>query len=105
MVRGSGDDRARGRLEEQPAPEDETAWDAEYEKRMFAWAIDRVRDEFHESTWQAFWLTSVDGESPKDVAKSLRLSVGAVYVAKSRVLARLREEVKLAQDGEGEREP
>jgi RNA polymerase sigma factor (sigma-70 family) len=84
------------KLEEVPAPtEDEEAlWQQEYARRLFDWAAEQVRGNFQETTWQAFWRTAVNGESPREVATALELSVGAVYVAKSRVLARLRERVQ-----------
>jgi len=96
QVRGSGDSGAQVLLEEQAGREDGTGelWDQEYERSAFAWAAERVRVEFHEATWQAFWLTAVEGQSPRDVGRQLGLSPGAVYVAKSRVIARLREEVR-----------
>ena len=49
--------------------------------------------DFTESTWQAFWLTAVDGLKPKEAAEQVGLSVGAVYIARTRVTARLKEEV------------
>lgn len=52
--------------------------------------LELVRAEFRPSTWDAFWRVLVDGQSPEDVAESLGLSVNAVYLAKSRVLRRLR---------------
>lgn len=92
--RGSGDSNTHRRLEEQPGREAENDdWDREYERKAFAWAADRVQTEFQPSTWQAFWQTAVDGQNAKDVGKRLGLSPGAVYVAKSRVLARLKEEI------------
>jgi RNA polymerase sigma-70 factor (ECF subfamily) len=96
QVRGSGDSAAQTRLEEQPGPDDETGalWDQEYERSAFSWAAERVRGEFHEATWQAFWLTAVEGKAARDVGRQLGLSPGAVYVAKSRVIARLREEIR-----------
>lgn len=94
--RGSGDSDAQRRLDEQPGRENaEDTWDREYERKAFMWAADRIRNEFQESTWKAFWLTAVDGLAAKDVGQQLGLSPGAVYVAKSRVLARLREEIEL----------
>lgn len=45
-----------------------------------------------EHTWQAFWRTAVEGQAAADVAADLGISVNAVYVAKARLLARLREE-------------
>lgn len=60
----------------------------------FDWAAKRIRGEFQESTWQAFWRTAVGGESPRDVGRDLGISTGAVYMAKSRVLMRFREEIE-----------
>ena len=56
--------------------------------------MDRVKHEFQPNTWQAFWGTAVEGEPAAEVGKELKMSPGAVYVAKSRVLARLRDEVQ-----------
>lgn len=56
-------------------------------------ALEIMRSDFQETTWRACWETVVSGRSAKDVARELGMSVGAVYVAKSRVLARLREEL------------
>ncbi|MCR9116884.1 MAG: sigma-70 family RNA polymerase sigma factor [bacterium] len=53
--------------------------------------IDRVSAEFSESHWRAFWRTAVDGVPAVEVAEELNFSTAAVYKAKSRVLARLRE--------------
>ena len=98
-ARGTGDSNARQRLEEHPGREVDTDdWDHEYERKAFAWAADRVRIEFQPSTWQAFWHTAVDGQSARDVGERLGLSPGAVYVAKSRVLARLKEEISQLSD-------
>ena len=55
--------------------------------------VSQVRGSFQQSTWQAFWQTAVEGKSPKQVASSLGMSPGAVYIARSRVLARLREQI------------
>ena len=83
------------RLEELPNRTGETDddWDKEYERKSFVWAAERVRHEFQPTTWNAFWKTAVEGASPKDVGRELGMSPGAVYVAKSRVIARLRDEI------------
>jgi RNA polymerase sigma-70 factor (ECF subfamily) len=87
-------------LEKQAAPTEapDAEWDREYEQQLSAWAMDQVRPEFQETTWQAFHRTAVLGQGPKDVAAALGLSPGAVYVAKSRVLARLRDVIRRIQD-------
>lgn len=56
-------------------------------------ALDSIRGEFHERTWQAFWGTVVDGKLAADVATELAMQPGAVRVCKSRVLVRLRKEL------------
>ena len=61
--------------------------------RLFARALELIRGEFEERTWTAFWRTAVEGQAAKDVAADLSMSPGAVRVAKSRVLHRLREEL------------
>jgi RNA polymerase sigma-70 factor (ECF subfamily) len=68
-------------------------FDLECERRLFAWAAEQVRGQFRPSTWQAFWRTAVDGASGKTVAAELGLTVAAVYLAKGRVMAALREQV------------
>jgi DNA-directed RNA polymerase specialized sigma24 family protein len=94
-VRATGDPDTRDRLSEVEAPSDGAAdWDKEYERQTFAAAADQVRGEFTSPTWKAFWGTAVDGRKPQEVGAELGLSPGAVYVAKSRVLARLREKVR-----------
>jgi RNA polymerase sigma-70 factor, ECF subfamily len=55
--------------------------------------LDVVRAEFEPKTWDAFWRTVVDGQSPAEVAAAMGLSLPAVYQAKSRVLRRLRREM------------
>jgi RNA polymerase sigma-70 factor (ECF subfamily) len=96
---GSGDSNARQRLDEEPSPEpdQEAVWEQEYQQQLFRVAAAQVRDHFAPNTWQAFWGTAVEGKSAADVAAGLGMSVGAVYVAKSRVLARLTEQIQQMQ--------
>ena len=58
----------------------------------------RVQDEVQPATWQAFWQTAVEGRNAGEAGKTLGMSAGAVYVARSRVLARLKEEVQRLQE-------
>jgi len=80
-----------------PAAE-EAAWDVEWEERVFAWACEQVRHDVNDATWQAFWRTAIEGQPGKTVAESLGLSVVAVYNARSRIRARLKELVQAAQE-------
>lgn len=97
--RGAGGTTAALALAEVPASlNPEAAWEREYQSRLFLWAADQLRNEFEESTWDAFWATAIRGETPKDVAARLGTSVGAVYIAKSRILARLRAIIRGIDD-------
>ena len=93
---GSGDSNAQARLNEAPSPDDglAAAWEKEFQQQLFRVASERIRDHFAPTTWEAFWRTATLGESPAAVAEQLGLSVGAVYVARSRILARLTEEIR-----------
>jgi RNA polymerase sigma factor (sigma-70 family) len=64
-------------------------FDQELRRSRFHRAAEQVRSEVHEATWQAFWETGVVGTAPADAAKKLGMTVGAIRVAKCRVLARL----------------
>jgi RNA polymerase sigma-70 factor (ECF subfamily) len=55
-------------------------------------AVELIRGEFSEVYFRAFWQVVVLGRSPADVAEELDISVNSVYLAKSRILRRLREE-------------
>lgn len=94
--RGSGSTSVHRWLAELPAddPEATALFEAEYRRNVFAWAVERVREEFSPSTWQAFWQSAVEGRAPKEVAAELGMTVGALYVARSRVLSRLRRRVE-----------
>jgi RNA polymerase sigma-70 factor (ECF subfamily) len=88
--------------EEIEAASDSDQWELEYQRQLAALAMDRIKAEFKDKTWRAFWLTAVEGVAAGDAARQVGLSAGAVYVAKSRVLARLKREVE-AMEAEEER--
>jgi RNA polymerase sigma-70 factor (ECF subfamily) len=86
-------------LEHAEAPEADAVWSGEFHARVLEAAMERVRADFEPATWRAFERAWVDDRSAADAARELNLPIGAVYVAKSRVLQRLREEVlALAED-------
>jgi RNA polymerase sigma-70 factor (ECF subfamily) len=90
---GVGGSSAQRRLAQAPEPPANVPPDDDGERGLFARALDAVRCEFEERTWQAFLRTAVEGKAPREVAEELGMSPGAVRVAKSRVLHRLREEL------------
>jgi RNA polymerase sigma-70 factor (ECF subfamily) len=103
LVRGSGRTSVQELLEAQPAADAaaQAEFAAEFRQRAFRWAAQRVKNEFTEATWQAFWRTGVQNEPVAGVAGALGMSPGAVYIARSRVLARLRERVQQLSEDSG----
>jgi RNA polymerase sigma-70 factor (ECF subfamily) len=72
-------------------------WDREYRRQLSARAVERVEHEFQPNIWRAFWRTAVEGRPVSDVGAELGMTSGAVYVARSQVLVRLREEIQILQ--------
>lgn len=58
--------------------------------RLIRQALELVRSEFEDRTWRAFWGVTIEGKGAADVARELGMKPNAVYIAKSRVLGRLR---------------
>ena len=76
-----------------PETSDETSTPAAEHTQLVRRALALVRAEFAESTWQAFWLTAVEGQPAVDAARKLGINAGAVRQAKYKVLRRLRAEL------------
>ena len=93
---GSGDTDFNRLLHEQPAADSQHSayFDHEYKRQTFRWAAEQIRSEFQDNTWNAFWQTCVVGRPIKDVANDLKMSHGSIYVARSRVMARLRAKIE-----------
>jgi RNA polymerase sigma-70 factor (ECF subfamily) len=66
-------------------------WDEQHDRHVLRALLEQVRAEFSEATWTAFRRVAVDGVPPRQAAEELGLSVNSVFVAKARVLARLRQ--------------
>lgn len=90
-INGSGQDEHQAVLQEQAdSCPDESDWDADYARRVFHWAAAQVREQVSSQTWRAFEATAIQSHSGPDVARDLGMTVGAVYLARSRVMARLK---------------
>ena len=66
---------------------------ADSENLLVHRALDVIRGDFADQTWQAFWRAAVDGQKAADVAEDLGMTKGAVRQAQYRVLRRLRDEL------------
>jgi len=72
--------------------------ESEYRSLLINRALDLMRSEFQPVTWQACWLQVVEGQRAQEVAQHLNIPLNSVYLAKSRILARLRQELEGLMD-------
>jgi RNA polymerase sigma-70 factor (ECF subfamily) len=79
---------------EDPESELSRLWDEQHDQYVLRCLLDLMELEFEPTTVQAFQRVALDGAAAEEVGRELGLSVGAVYVAKSRVLKRIREEAE-----------
>jgi RNA polymerase sigma-70 factor (ECF subfamily) len=67
-------------------------WDQEHDRQLLRRLMALAEPEFTPATWQAFRRVTLEGQPAAVVARELGLTVNAVWLAKSRVLRRLRQE-------------
>jgi RNA polymerase sigma-70 factor (ECF subfamily) len=79
---------------EDPHSDLSALWDRDYDQHVVRRAMELIEKEFAPSTWQAFRRLMTDGADADAVAAELGVSLNAVFIAKSRVLSRLRKEVE-----------
>lgn len=75
-------------------------WIQERRLQMFRLAAERVKPKFRDDSWRCFWMTAVEGKPAQEAAQRLSTSVGAVYAARSRVMAHLRKAVERFESDE-----
>lgn len=80
------------------APAD--AWDRHWDHAHIMFCAERARKQVSESTYEAFEACVVRGMSPDSVAALLNIPVDHVYVAKHRVLERIRGHLRELHGGE-----
>ena len=73
-------------------------WDKQHDQHVLHGLLELIEPEFPEATWQAFRRVALDGASARSVAAEMGKTVNAVLIAKSRVLARLRQEAEALVD-------
>jgi RNA polymerase sigma-70 factor (ECF subfamily) len=94
-VAGTGGNDSGDALARVVAPEADNDWTAEFNQHVLRAALERIRPRFEPATWQAFELVWLENRPAPEAATTLGVPVAAVYVAKSRVLKQLREEILL----------
>ena len=93
VATGDSDFQVRlGQLED-AGSQPSRAWDEEHDRHVANRLLEMIAGDFEPTTWQAFRLLTVEGRRAADVAAQLGVSVNAVYIAKSRVMTRLQQEL------------
>lgn len=75
-------------------------WEREYQLQLFAKAMETIKPTIEPNTWAAFEMTAIEDVAADVAATKIGISRGAVYVAKSRVTAKLRVEVERMMEEE-----
>jgi RNA polymerase sigma-70 factor (ECF subfamily) len=92
---GTGSSQIAQMLQEVPAASADSSeiFRKEYRRELFRWAAERVRDQTSERQWLAYWRTTVEDRPIAEVAEEFAMSVGAIWVARSRIAKRIRETI------------
>lgn len=91
---GAGGTDAQRRIQNLAIEDDNAPPDADDVPVLARRALDLIKSDFSEQTWEIFWRVTMVGDKPADIAEQLGISVGSVYTAKSRVLTHLRRELE-----------
>lgn len=86
------------KMQQDNSDESSVEVDLEYRRQLYRRAAEIVRSRADEVTWLAFSLTMVDGQTIAETARQLDRSEGMVYAARSRIIRRLRNAVRLLED-------
>ncbi|MBI3468529.1 MAG: sigma-70 family RNA polymerase sigma factor [Planctomycetes bacterium] len=77
-----------------PASDLSRQWDLEHDAYLMRRAMTLIEHEFKPDTWHVFQRVVIEGQPPERVAAEFGITRNAVYIAQSRVLSRLRQELK-----------
>ena len=75
----------------------ESLWEAEWQSNLMEAALERVRRRVKEEHYQIFDLNVVRQWPANKVARILEVNIAQVYLAKHRVLALLKREVRILE--------
>jgi RNA polymerase sigma-70 factor (ECF subfamily) len=92
---GSGDSAVANYLDSVEAGEDlARRLDDEYDRELLEQAMVRVQLRVQGHTWDAFRMTALEQRAGAETAEQLKMTVGAVYVARSKVQKMIQEEIR-----------
>jgi RNA polymerase sigma-70 factor (ECF subfamily) len=85
----------------EPSREESQEFHHAFRKQMFSVVARVVQAQIHPQTWAAFWKTEVERRDVSIVAQELSMNRGAIYVARSRVIAKLRKQIQTRMNETG----
>lgn len=90
--KATGDSEFQGQLNQLADDTSELSqiWNREYDEFVLAAVLRQIKPEFKPQTWTIFQRLTLSAEKPKVVADDLGVTLNTVFVAKSRVMSRLR---------------
>ncbi len=65
-------------------------WQEEYDQEVLKSLLKRIQDDFQQQSWEAFRRVAIEGIAAKEVAQQLGITVNSVFIAKSRIMNKLR---------------
>lgn len=86
---GGGEEELAGAAD--PAESPGESWDRQWEAAHLAYCIDDLRGDFAEHTIAAFELYVIHELPVAEISRTLDMTANQIYVAKSRVIKRLKE--------------
>lgn len=90
----AADTRVAQLIEAAPDEREVDEWERDYQRKLLAWAMEKVKPEFADRIWRAFEQTAVYSRSPEEVGAEIGMTRNAVAIAKCRVIKRLREKAR-----------
>jgi len=81
-------------FDEVPQDEAEAFWERDFREQLVVRAFEIMQSEFRPTSWRACWESVVSGRSAPEIAAELGITAVAVHSAKSRILRRLRQDLK-----------
>lgn len=87
-----------------PGDDEHLKWERDYQSQLLAWAIEKIRPEFADRVWRAFEATAIEDLPAKVISKEISMTPNAVWVARHRVMKRLKEKVHSIDESHWEQE-
>lgn len=79
---------------QEPSLEESQEFHFAFRKHLFTVVAKVVQHQVHPQTWAAFWKTEIEHMDVVGASEELSMTRGAIYVARSRVIAKLRREIQ-----------